>query len=114
MPNIVKTTVETLFQNSGNIAINTIVNADQSLKRKLERQFLDTVGVSPKQLSKLVRLQTALKLLINQKETLTNIAYTSNYYDQSHFIKDFKEFTGIRPSDFFDEKSMILASLLYK
>lgn len=112
--NIVKNTVEILFSNNGNISINKIVNGDQSLKRKLERQFLDVAGISPKQLSKLIRLQAALKLLISQEEALTNIAYTSNYYDQSHFIKDFKEFTGVKPRDFINEKSMALASLFYK
>lgn len=112
--NIVKNTVEILLLNKGNISINEIANADQSLKRKLERRFLDVVGISPKQLSKLIRLQAALKPLINQEESLTEIAYKSNYYDQSHFIKDFKEFTGVRPRDFLDEKSMALTSLFYK
>lgn len=111
---IVKTTIEMLFLNRGNVSIDKIVNSDQGLKRKLERRFLDVVGVGPKQLGKLIRLQAALKLLIDQEETLTNIAYKSNYYDQSHFIKDFKEFTGVRPRDFLDEKSMALASLFYK
>lgn len=111
---IVKTTVECLISNNGNITINKIVNADQNQKRQLERQFLEVVGISPKQLSKLVRLQTALKLLANQEDSLTNIAYKSNYYDQSHFIKDFKEFTGVKPGDFLDEKSMALTSLFNK
>ncbi len=111
---VVKATVETLFANNGNISINEITSSDQSKRRQLERQFLDIVGVSPKQLSKLIRLQTALKLLISQEESLTQIAYKSNYYDQSHFIKDFKEFTGVRPSDFFGEKSMVLSSLFCK
>ncbi len=112
--NIVKTTVEILFSNNGSISINEITNSDRSKKRQLERQFLDVIGISPKQLSKVIRLQAALKLLINREESLTHIAYEGNYYDQSHFIKDFKEFTGVRPSDFFGEKSMMLSSLLYK
>lgn len=111
---IVKATVKTLFSRNGNISINEITNSDHSKKRQMERQFLDIVGISPKQLCKVIRLQAALKALINQEERLTHIAHESNYYDQSHFIKDFKEFTGIRPSDFFGEKSMMLSSLIYK
>lgn len=112
--NIVRSTVDLIVLNGGNISINKIVGADQSLKRKLERQFLSVVGISPKQLSKLIRLQTALKLIANRRDNLTNIAYASHYYDQSHFIKDFKEFTGVNPRDFLDEESMKLAALLYK
>ncbi|MGI0465594.1 DUF6597 domain-containing transcriptional factor [Serratia marcescens] len=111
---ILKATVEILFSNNGSISINEITNSDHSKKRQLERRFMDIIGVSPKQLSRVVRLQTALKLLINLEESLTHIAYESNYYDQSHFIKDFKEFTGVRPSDFWGEKSMALSSLFCK
>ena len=72
------------------------------------------IGISPKQLGKVVRLQTALKLLLNQKTgTFTEIAYESEYYDQNHFIKDFKEFTGIRPKEFLADEQMILSSLFY-
>lgn len=112
--NVVKATVEILFSNNGNIPINKIINSDPNQKRQLERKFLDIVGVSPKKLSKLIRLQTALKLLINHDESLTNIAYKCNYYDQSHFIKDFKEFTGVKPRNFLGDKSMALSLLFYK
>ena len=68
-----------------------------------------------KQLGKVVRLQTALKMLLQeQSESLTKIAYESEYYDQAHFIKDFKEFTGINPKQFLADDKMILSSLFYK
>lgn len=84
-----------------------------AVKAAAGKAVMDVIGISPKQLSKVIRLQAALKLLINREESLTHIAYEGNYYDQSHFIKDFKEFTGVRPSDFW-RKSMMLSSLLYK
>ncbi|MFD0878251.1 helix-turn-helix domain-containing protein, partial [Massilia pinisoli] len=34
-------------------------------------------------------------------ESLTAIAYEGNYYDQAHFIKDFKAFTGVSPKKFY-------------
>jgi AraC-like DNA-binding protein len=52
--------------------------------------------------------------LLNQKtETFTQIAYESEYYDQNHFIKDFKEFTGITPKEFLSDEQMVLSSLFY-
>ena len=72
-------------------------------------------SISPKQLGKVIRLQSALKIMLNEKkEGLTDIAYNSKYYDQSHFIKDFKEFTGISPKEFLGSKNMALSSLFYK
>ncbi|MDF3026629.1 MAG: AraC family transcriptional regulator [Fluviicola sp.] len=112
--NIVKTTVDALLATSGSSPIKSILKEDLSKRRQLERKFLKQIGMSPKQLGKVVRLQTALKLLLNQQtETFTEIAYESEYYDQNHFIKDFKEFTGIRPKDFLSDEQMILSSLFY-
>jgi transcriptional regulator GlxA family with amidase domain len=71
-------------------------------RRNLERRFETAVGMSPKQLSRIVRLQSTLKLLEQKKySNLTSLAYESGYYDQAHFIKDFREFTGISPKSFF-------------
>ena len=73
------------------------------------------IGISPKQLGNVIRLQTALKMLLNHKtETLTQIAYENEYYDQAHFIKDFKEFTGTNPKEFLEDRQNVLSSLFYK
>ena len=113
--NIVKTTIDTLLATNGSASINTILKEDLSKRRQLERNFVKHIGVSPKQLGKVIRLQTALKMLLNKKtDTLTNIAYESEYFDQAHFIKDFKEFTGINPKDFLGNENMTLSILFYK
>jgi AraC-like DNA-binding protein len=111
---IVKSTIDAILSTGGNTNISTILKDDLSKRRQLERKFLKQIGISPKQLGKIIRLQTALKMLLNQKTTtLTKIAYESDYYDQAHFIKDFKEFTGTNPGEFLDDKKMILSSLFY-
>ncbi|MFN6945031.1 MAG: DUF6597 domain-containing transcriptional factor [Cytophagaceae bacterium] len=112
---IVKTTIDALLSTNGNSPINSVVKDDSSKRRQLERKFLKQIGISPKQLGKVIRLQAALKILLNNKdENLTNIAYESAYYDQAHFIRDFKEFTGTTPSKFENANNMLLSSLIYK
>ncbi|WP_445711439.1 AraC family transcriptional regulator [Flavobacterium sp.] len=113
--NIVKTTIDALLATNGSASISTILKEDLSKRRQLERNFKNQIGVSPKQLGKVIRLQTALKMLLNKKtENLTDIAYKSEYFDQAHFIKDFKEFTGINPKEFLDNENMALSTLFYK
>lgn len=114
LDNIVKTTIDALFATKGSASINKILKEDLSKRRQLERMFVKQVGVSPKQLGKLIRLQTALKAMLNEEENLTQIAYQNDYYDQSHFIKDFKEFTGVSPKEFLGNKNMTLSSIFYK
>lgn len=112
--NIVKSTVDALWATKGSQPINMILKDDLSKRRQLERKFFKQVGVSPKQLGKVIRLQAALKMLLNrQSESLTEIAYESAYYDQAHFIRDFREFTGINPKDFPGSGDMELSAIFY-
>lgn len=112
---IVKTTVDTLFLTKGSTSINNILKEKLPKRRQLERKFQKLIGISPKQLGKVIRLQTALNILLNkQSESLTEIAYKSDYYDQAHFIKDFKEFTGTTPNKFLKNDRMDLSTLFYK
>lgn len=111
---IVKLTVDAILATRGNTSISAILKEDPTKRRQLERKFLNQIGISPKQLSKVIRLQTALKLLLNQQsENLTQIAYESEYYDQAHFNRDFREFTGINPKEFLENDKMLLSSIFY-
>lgn len=113
--NIVKSTVDTLLKTNGSTAISVILEGDLSKRRQLERHFKKQIGISPKQLSKVIRLQATLQMLLNQKtERLTDLAYENEYFDQNHFIKDFKEFVGITPKEFLDSENLTLSTLFYK
>jgi AraC-like DNA-binding protein len=111
---IVKSTVDALLSSNGSSSINDILQDDLSKRRQLERKFRKQIGMSAKQLGKIIRMQTALKMLLNeQPESLSKVAYDSEYYDQAHFIKDFKEFTGTSPKDFLKDEQMLLSAVLY-
>jgi AraC-like DNA-binding protein len=112
--NIVRTTIDAIMSTNGSKAINAILKEDLTKRRQLERNFLKQIGISPKQFGKIIRLQTALKMILNRRsDNLTQIAYDSEYYDQAHFIKDFKEFTGTNPKAFLNDRKMSLSSLFY-
>ncbi|MTI20559.1 AraC family transcriptional regulator [Fulvivirga sp. RKSG066] len=101
---IVKSAVDTIASAHGKLSIQDLTENDNINRRVLARKFSSTVGLSPKQLAKIIRLQTTLQTLLNQHaSSLTNVAYENEYFDQSHFIKDFKEFTGITPKEFYGE-----------
>lgn len=113
--NIITKTVDTMLMMNGAETIASILKNDLSKRRQLERKFLNKVGISPKKLSKVIRLQAALKMLLDETpENLTKVAYDSEYYDQAHFTKDFKEFTGITPKEFLRDDKMALSALIYK
>jgi len=101
---IVKSTIQTISTTNGQLSINELSKKINQNRRLLARKFSSTVGLSPKQLSKIIRLQTTLKALLNKENPkLTDLAYENEYFDQAHFIKDFKEFTGLTPKEFYGE-----------
>jgi AraC-like DNA-binding protein len=100
--NITRSCVETIFKSQGQLEVSALAEKLSIHRRNMERRFESTVGMSPKQLSRVVRLQAALKLMEQKKySNLTALAYEGGYYDQAHFIKEFKEFTGISPKAFY-------------
>jgi AraC-like DNA-binding protein len=69
--------------------------------KTLERKFSKYLGKTTKQLIKLIRFQEILQdLSIYKNGSLTKCAYRNGYFDQSHFIKDFKTYSGYTPKDF--------------
>jgi AraC-like DNA-binding protein len=69
--------------------------------RKLERLFQAQVGMSAKKLARLHRVGAARTLIKTHGElTLTDIGLMAGYYDQAHFIKDFKAVSGMTPGEY--------------
>ncbi len=102
---IVKSTVETILTANGQLSVDILSKQNNINRRQLSRKFLSDIGLSPKQLSKTVRLQATLKVLLTENITsLTSLAYENEYYDQAHFIKEFKEFTGLTPKEFYGDR----------
>ena len=67
-------------------------------ERRLERLFLSHIGITPIFYARICRFQTSLSLMRQGRfRSLTDIAHSLDYFDQSHFIRDFKLFSGVSP-----------------
>ena len=68
-------------------------------KKQFERLFNELVGANPKEYARVVRFQKSLKLLQHYTEDANKaqLAYQCGYADQSHFIREFKQFSGYTP-----------------
>lgn len=81
-------------------AVDTLVSALGMSNRQVERMMLRVYGASPKYLSRKYRaLQAAVRLGLNPQQGWQGAA-GSAYYDQSHFIRDFRQFIGMTPGEF--------------
>jgi AraC-like DNA-binding protein len=69
-------------------------------QRQFERLFKEAVGFTPKTYAKIIRFESALDNF-STNESFTTIALDCGYFDQSHFIHDFKSFSGFHPTSYF-------------
>ncbi|TVQ07363.1 MAG: AraC family transcriptional regulator [Bacteroidetes bacterium] len=73
--------------------------------KTLERKFARLVGKTPKQFIKIIRFQEVMKSLSGvQPGLLTQHALSNGYFDQAHFIKDFKTYSGYTPKELISQK----------
>ncbi len=101
---ITKACVEVIVHSQGQLDMTELAGKMNINRRNMERRFTSVIGMSPKQLARVVRLQATMKMLEQKNFTsLTSLAYENGYYDQAHFIKDFKDFTGMSPKSFYGD-----------
>ncbi|MEP6952055.1 MAG: helix-turn-helix domain-containing protein [Ginsengibacter sp.] len=94
------------------VSVNALCNENESYYKKLERAFMKYVGYTPKSYCRIVRFNRAIRQMQINKKSLTSVCYDCDYYDQSHFIKDFRQFTGTAPKHFQVENHSIAMFLI--
>lgn len=101
---VVERCVDSILRSDGNVTIKDLAFQLNIGRRHLERKFVSSVGLSPKLLSRITRFNNTLNLLEHKQfSSLTMVAYEGGFYDQAHFIKDFKDFTGLNPKEYFSQ-----------
>ena len=91
--------VKLIYQRNGTIRIKKLNEKLYISQSPFEKRFRKVVGTTAKKFASIVRFNAVLDDLDNTK-SLTEICYENNFFDQAHFIKDFKQFTGDTPENF--------------
>lgn len=94
--------IEWMFASRGNIPVSKLAKQVYMSERNFRRLFLDAVGMNPKKLSGILRIRQLVdRFEQNKTASLTQLAYESGYFDQSHFIRDFQQIAGEPPGSYF-------------
>jgi len=92
-----------------NISIADIAKHVGLNLKSFQRHFIKHLGCTPVDYRRLVRFRNSLasKLISKEEKSMTEITFENNYFDQSYFIKEFKNFTNQNPSKFFKRVSLV-------
>ena len=91
--------VKLIYQSKGTIRIKELIEKLFTSQSPFEKRFRKVVGTTAKKFASIIRFNAVLDNL-SEKKSLTAIGYDNNFFDQAHFIKDFKQFTGETPENF--------------
>lgn len=93
----VEKAVSMIRSHKGQISVAALANRLQISSRHLERKFTERIGISPKQLCSIFRIKNVLMQFKAAEYDSASLALESGYFDQSHFIREFKCYTGYCP-----------------
>jgi AraC-like DNA-binding protein len=90
-----------IINSRGEIRVHALSQKHGFHARRMERVFLDEIGVTAKVLSRIVRFNHAKQMIEKNPDIdLLTLTYECGYADQPHFTRNFREMFGITPSDF--------------
>jgi AraC-like DNA-binding protein len=100
-----------IMANSGLLKTRELAAQLYLCPKQTERKFYQYTGFSPKQFSRIVRFEKSILAMYSRGDKLSSVAHELGYYDQSHFIKDFKEFSGKNPTAYFSDDLSVFLDL---
>ncbi|HEX5168934.1 MAG TPA: helix-turn-helix domain-containing protein [Cyclobacteriaceae bacterium] len=99
--------IDLVFDTNGSINIHELSKRAGISQRQLERLFKKYVGLSPKFYCRVIRFAYIFKMVEEKKTNWADLGLQAGFYDQPHFIRNFKGFTGEDPSAYlFDQASL--------
>jgi AraC-like DNA-binding protein len=105
--NPLREAISKIFKSSGMTTVKELALKSGLSERQLERQFKKHIGLSPKFYSRIIRFSSIFQLHEQGNPNWLDLTYGAGYADQSHFIRNFKAFTGDDPTAYrFGEKNM--------
>ncbi|UKM65844.1 AraC family transcriptional regulator [Flavobacteriaceae bacterium GSB9] len=107
-----QTVLKNIHTSQGKLVLSDLVGVCGCSTSTLARYFKMYVGMTPALYLRLVRFSNFFHKLNGPEPKLNELAFEFMYYDQSHFIRDFKRFAGIKPSDYFGDNYKMLHEAL--
>ncbi len=97
--------VEVIKAKRGDIRFDSLTQIMNVNYKKIERLFHFYLGVTPKTYIRIVRFNSTIYLHHqNEHYNLTQLGHEVGFFDQSHFIREFKSFSSLTPKDFFEKE----------
>lgn len=97
---VIELAVDTIFSSRGMNTVSSLCQQCEVSERQLERLFRRYIGLTPKFYARIIRFSYIFQVT-EEGKSWSDVGLESGFYDQPHFIRNFKAFTGEDPSGYF-------------
>ena len=99
--------IDILCRHDGQIKIQNLCGQLEISQKHFERKFKQAVGLMPKQVSRIFRLEKSRMIMRSfDYQSLTHVSQQCDYADQAHFIREFKALVLSTPKEYVKQKKM--------
>ena len=104
--------LQLIRSSKGSVSVDSICKSVYVSPRQLQRSFQQEIGLSPKAYQRLVRFRNAYRDMqgLQQVGGWAGLSYKLGYADQAHLIRDFKQYTGLVPTELLLNKSHVFGA----
>jgi AraC-like DNA-binding protein len=100
--------VQKLYRHYDSVTIDALAKKMNITNRHFRRKFTEETGFAPKHFQQLARFHSTIKpLLLKKDKRYLSAALNNGYFDQTHFIKEFRHFMNCTPSQFLQDKNFM-------
>jgi len=103
VPDEVARAWEVLLRSGGTVPVREVAREVGWSERHLRTRFAQEVGLRPKDAARVIRFDRARRILERNVRVgppdIAGVAAECGYFDQSHLLRDWQQFTGLAPID---------------
>ncbi len=101
---LIEESLSLIHHNAAGVSVQSLLDDLCLSERQFEKRFSQAVGLSPHFYIRVKRFNEAIRLMKTRPAAkFTDIAHALHYYDQSHFIREIKTFSGVTPKTLFQK-----------
>lgn len=111
---VVEQCIHDINRLEGSLKVDQLADKYNCSGRYLEKHFTYSVGISPGKYRRRVRFYNVLKRIIIAGARIDMILPEFDFYDRSHFSKDFEYFMGEKPRVYFESRHSFMKNIVRK
>ncbi len=99
-----------IMDRKGSVKVHHLLDEFGTSKVTLRKHFINKVGLTPKKVAQIWRMNYFLQMKMEHPEVnYTELCLKAGFYDQAHFIKEFKSIFDFAPSKYFKQDNPLIS-----